>query len=97
MLQQVEQNNNWHPLSNDCALACVLVVQSLSDSETPWTAARQVPLSSSISRRLLKFTSVESVALSNHLTLCQSFSLWVNTHLILFLEVNVFKGVSSLV
>ena len=37
---------------------------------TPWTVARQAPLSSTISRRLLKFMSIESVMLSNHLFLC---------------------------
>ena len=38
---------------------------------TPWTAARQAPLSSTLSQSLLKFVSVESVMLSNHLTLCR--------------------------
>ena len=37
---------------------------------TPWAAARQAPLSFTISQRLLKFKSVESVMLSNHLILC---------------------------
>ena len=37
---------------------------------TPWTAARQAPLSSTISRSLLGFMSIESVMLSNHLILC---------------------------
>ena len=37
---------------------------------TPWTAACQAPLSSTASQSLLKFTSVESVMLSNHLILC---------------------------
>ena len=36
----------------------------------PWIVARQVPLSSTISQRLLKFMSVELVILSNHLILC---------------------------
>ena len=36
----------------------------------PWTVAHQIPLSSTVSRSLLKFISVESVMLSNHLTLC---------------------------
>ena len=31
---------------------------------TPWTAARQAPLSSTISRHLLKFMSIESAMLS---------------------------------
>ena len=37
---------------------------------TPWTAACQAPLFSAISRSLLKFTSIESVMLFNHLILC---------------------------
>ena len=37
---------------------------------TPWTAAHQASLSSTISGSLLKFMSVELVMLSNHLILC---------------------------
>ena len=37
---------------------------------TPWTAAGQTPLSSTISRSLLKFMSIELVMLSNHVILC---------------------------
>ena len=36
----------------------------------PWIAARQAPLSSTISRSLLKLMSFESVMPSNHLILC---------------------------
>ena len=55
----------------------VVVVQLLSCvqvSATPWTAEHQASLSFSISRRLLKFTSVESVMPSNHLVLCRPLS-----------------------
>ena len=48
-------------------------VQSLSRVRlfvTPWTAARQASLSITNSRSLLKFMSIESVRLSNHLILC---------------------------
>ena len=38
--------------------------------ETPWTAARQVPLSISNSWSLLKLMSIELVMPSNHLILC---------------------------
>ena len=38
---------------------------------TLWTAARQAPLSSPVSRGLLKFMSTELVLLSNHLILCR--------------------------
>ena len=37
---------------------------------TSWTAARQAPLSSTISQCLLKFMSIQLVMLSNHLILC---------------------------
>ena len=36
---------------------------------TPWTAAHQAPLSSTVSWSLLKFMSIESVMLYNHLIL----------------------------
>ena len=39
---------------------------------TPWTAAPQAPLSSTISWSLFKFMSIELVMLSNHLILCGS-------------------------
>ena len=38
--------------------------------ETPWTAAYQASLSSTISQSLLKFRPIESVIISNHLILC---------------------------
>ena len=38
--------------------------------ESPWTAACQASLSFTISRSLLKLTSIESVMPSNHLILC---------------------------
>ena len=42
---------------------------------TPWTAARQAPLSITNSRSLLKLTSIESVMPSKHLILCRSLLL----------------------
>ena len=53
----------WPPLE----VHYLVVVQSLSRVQvfvTPWTAARQASLSSSISWSLLKFMSIESVLLS---------------------------------
>ena len=52
--------------------SCVVVVQSLSHIQlfvTPSTAACKAPLSSTISQSLLKFMSIESVMLFNHLIL----------------------------
>ena len=43
----------------------------VSDSATPWTAARQTSLSITNSRSLLKLMSIESVMPSNHLMLCR--------------------------
>ena len=45
----------------------------MSYSATPWTAACQAPLSSTISWSLLKFLFIESVMLSNHFMLCFPF------------------------
>ena len=49
---------------------------------TPWTAARQAPLSSTVSWSLLKIMSIESVMLSNHLILCCPllFYIYIYTH-----------------
>ena len=43
----------------------------MSDSATPWTAARQAPLSYTMSRSLLRFLPIASVMLSNYLILCR--------------------------
>ena len=56
----------------------VVVVQLLTCVRlfvTTWTAARQAPLSSTISWSLLKFRSIESVMPSSHLILCRSLLL----------------------
>ena len=52
-----------------------VVVQSLSHIQllaTPWIVAYQAFLSFTISWSLLRFMSIESVMLSNHLILCRS-------------------------
>ena len=53
---------------------CVSSVQFsrtvVSDSVTPWTAARQVSLSITNSQSLLKLMSIKSVMPSDHLILC---------------------------
>ena len=46
----------------------------MSDSATPWTAARQASLSITNSRNLLKFMPIESVMPSNYLILYCPFS-----------------------
>ena len=47
------------------------VTQLCPTLSTPWTTACQAPLSSSVSRSLFKFMSIESVMPSNHLILCR--------------------------
>ena len=47
----------------------------MSDSATPWTAARQASLSFTITWSLLKLMSVESVMPPNHLVICHPFLL----------------------
>ena len=52
-------------------ILCFVVVHSVvSDPVTPWTAARQAPLSFTVSQGLLRLMSTESVMPSNHFTLC---------------------------
>ena len=58
----------------------VLSCSVVSDSATPWTAARQA---SPISQSLLRLTSIESVMPSNHLILCHP----------LFLPPSVFSSI----
>ena len=43
---------------------------------TPWSAAYQAPLSSTVSQSLPRFMSLELVMLSNHLILCWPLLLW---------------------
>ena len=64
----------------------------VSDSATPWTAARQVSLSFTISRSLLKLMSIESVMLSNHLILCCPLLLLLSV----FASIRVFSNESTL-
>jgi len=57
------------------AFESVVVVHSLSCVQLfaiIWTAARQAPLSFTVSQSLLRFMSIESVMLSNHLILSHS-------------------------
>ena len=70
------------------------IVQLLSHVQlfvTPWTVARQAPLFSTVSQRLLKFISIELVMLSNHLTLCFPFLLLPS----IFPSIRVFSNESA--
>ena len=66
--------------------------QVKSDSETPWTAAPQRLLSSTISWSLLKFMSFELAMLSNHVILCWLLLLLPS----IFLSIRVFSNESAL-
>ena len=72
-----------------------VAVQSLSHGclfATPLTVACQAPLSSTISQSMLKFMSIESVMLSNHLILCRPLLLlpWI------FPSIKIFSSESTL-
>ena len=70
-------------------------VQSLSHIwlfVTPWTAAHQASLSSTISRSLLKLMSIKSVMPSSHLILCRPFLLLPS----IFPSIRVFSNESVL-
>ena len=78
----------WEPLS-------VSSVQSLSGVQlfvTPWTAACQASLSFTISPRLLKLMSIESMMPSNLLILCRPLFLLSSV----FLSIRVFSKESAL-
>ena len=74
-MQWKRQSLTTEPTGNSTKIfKSLAVVQSLSRVwlfVTPWTAARQVSLSITNSRSLLKLMSVESVMPSNHLVLCR--------------------------
>ena len=57
---------NSHSAAKDEVVQSLCCVRLFA---TPWTAARQAPLFSTISRSLLKLMSIESVMPSNHLIL----------------------------
>ena len=76
-MPQIPRTQISLPLPKPLAITDVpiisIVVQLLSHVQlfvTPWTAIRQASLSFTISQRLLKLLSIESVILSNSLVLC---------------------------
>ena len=64
----------------------------VSDSATPWTAARQASLSITNSQSLLRLMSVELVMPSNHLILCRPLLLLPS----IFPSIRVFSNESAL-
>ena len=82
----VNHPRSWTPILTHAyfVLKVFFVVQSLSHVQlfaTPRTAACQALLSSTISQSLLKFVSIESVMLSNHLILAIHFSFCLESSL----------------
>ena len=66
-------SGDFHIIPPDNHISFVVVVQSLSPVQifvTPWTVARQVSLSFTISQSLLKHMSIESLMPFNHLIHC---------------------------
>ena len=73
--------------ARDCFVAVVQLLSSVQLFLTPWTAAFQASLSFTFSWSLLKFMSIESVMLSNHLFLCHPLLL-----LLFFPSIRVFSN-----
>ena len=73
-------------------LVVVQLVSHICLFATPWTAARQAPLSSTISLSLFTFMSIELVMPSNHLILCRPLLLPPS----IFPSIRVFSNESAL-
>ena len=65
----------WCSLSRSFSFSLLFSYSVVSDSVTAWTAAYQASLSFTISQRLLKLMSIESVMPSNHLVALQFFKI----------------------
>ena len=93
-MKNAKENYPWFMPINLKFITFVLVL-SLSHVwlfVIPWTAARQALLYSSVSWRLLKFRSIESVMLGNHLILCRILLLLPS----IFPSIRVFSNESAL-
>ena len=73
-------------------VCCYSVTKSCQPIATPWTAAHQAPLSSTISQSSLTFMSIESAMLSNHLILCHPLLLLP----LILLSIRVFSNEPAL-
>ena len=85
-----------HDLRSAWKMPCCCSVAQLHSCvqlfATPWTAAHEASLSSTISQSLFKFMSIESVMLSNHLILCRPLPLLPS----IFPSIRVFSNKSAL-
>ena len=98
-LRVVKAENYWFSDSVGCGLCVVVVVVPLLSHvqlfATPWVAACQAPLFSTISQNsclLLEFMFIESLMLSNHLILCHPLLLLPS----IFPSIRVFSSESVL-
>ena len=79
-------------LTDNCSIQFKWVGSYVQLFVTPWAAARQVSLSITNSRNLLKLMSIESVMPSNHLILCRPLLLLPS----IFSSIRVFSNESVL-
>ena len=79
-------------LTDNCSIQFKWVGSHVQLFVTPWAAARQVSLSITNSRNLLKLMSIESVMPSNHLILCRPLLLLPS----IFSSIRVFSNESVL-
>ena len=88
----VESPVQWNFLQRwKCYAIIIVAVQSLRHVQlfaNSWTIVHQAPLSSTVSQGLLKFMSIESVMLSNHLILYHSPLLLPS----IFISIRVFSN-----
>ena len=84
---QLVTHSAWH-LSSFAQFSSVQLLNHVQLFATPWTAVRQVPLSFTISRSLVKLMSIELVMLSNHLILCHLLLLLLS----IFPSIRVFSN-----
>ena len=87
-LQGNSTHRPWDYIPRSVQFSCSLV----SDSVTPWTAARQAFLSITNSRSLLKLMFIELVMPSNHFILCHPLLLLPS----IFPSIRVFSSESVL-
>ena len=95
MSQVVIMSYDFDPRTRAHRRALLLLFNSSSHVRifaSPWTAAQQAPLSSTISPSLLKLMSIESVMLSSHLIFCLLLSLLPS----IFPSIRVFSSKSAL-
>ena len=72
-------------------IGAVQLLSCIQFFTTPWTAARQAPLSFTISQSLLKLMSIESLKLSKHLIFCHPLLLLPS----IFPSIRVFSNESA--